>query len=178
MATENFLVLSGLGPDRPGIVAATTHFLRERGANVEDSRAAVLGGEFGLMVLASGSEDTIRRVQEALPSLNEATGLDFRARETVSPEEHRRERALPYRVEANAMDHEGIAHAVTDALYRAGINIVSMETTVRNAPITGTEVFSLVARVDVPVGVSPAAARDALNAVAREQGLDVEMRAE
>jgi glycine cleavage system regulatory protein len=53
-----------------------------------------------------------------------------------------------------------------------------METTVRNAPITGTEVFSLVARVDVPAGVSPSAARDALNALAREQGLDVEMRPE
>jgi glycine cleavage system transcriptional repressor len=175
MGDEKFIVLSGLGPDRPGIVAATTRFLRERGANVEDSRAAVLGGEFGLMVLASGTSDTVSGLLSAGEALDRATGIVFQMRETVSPETHRRERALPYRVEANAMDHEGIAHAVTDALYRAGINIVSMETAVRNAPITGTEVFSLVARVDIPDGVSPASVRAALNAVAHDQNLDVEM---
>jgi len=177
MAEERFLVLSGLGPDRPGMVAATTRFLTERGLNVEDSRAAVLGGEFGLMVLASGPPEAVRGLLDAREALDAATGMTYVLRETVSPEAHRRERALPYRVEANAMDHEGIAHAVTDALYRSGINIVSLETAVRNAPITGTEVFSLVAHVDIPDSVSPATVREALNAVARDQNLDIEMRA-
>lgn len=178
MADEKFIVLSGLGPDRPGLVAATTRFLTECGLNVEDSRAVVLGGQFGLMVLASGIPDAVSKALAAVDGLNAATGMTFVAHETVSPEAHRRARALPYRVEANALDHEGIAHAVTDALYQAGINIVSLETAVKNAPITGTEVFSLVARVDIPDGVSPASVREALSAVAREQNLDVEMRAE
>lgn len=178
MADERYIVISGLGPDRPGLVAETTRFLRERGANVEDSRAAVLGGEFGLMVLASGPAATMDGIGADMAALETATGLTFLLRPTVSPEEHRRARALPYRIEANAMDHEGIVHALTDALYRAGVNIISLETAVRNAPVTGTEVFSLEARVDLPAGVPVEAMRDALNAVARAENLDVEMRPE
>lgn len=178
MSAEQFAVISGLGPDRPGIVAAATRYLTDRGANVEDSRAAVLGGEFGLMVLASGGAGAIERVLGELAVLEEGTGIAFLGRQTVSPEDHRRARALPYRVEANALDHEGIVVAITDALYRAGINIVSLETSVRNAPVTGTELFSLVAHVDVPDGVSVAAVRSSLAEVARAQNLDAEMRPE
>lgn len=178
MAEQQYIVVSGLGPDRPGIVAAATRFLTERGANVQDSRAAVLGGEFGLMVLASGEPGALQRVSAEIGSLTQSTGLVFQVRETVSPEAHRRSRALPYRVEANAMDHEGIVHALTDVLCSAGINIVSMETSVRNAPVTGTELFSLVARVDVPNNVAMQDVRAALSQVAVAQNLDVEMRPE
>lgn len=178
MPVQKYIVISGLGPDRPGIVAVTTRFLTERGANVEDSRAAVLGGEFGLLVLASGPPEAIDRVNADISTLNASTGLTFAMRPTVSPEDHRRARAVPYRVEANALDHEGIVHAITDVLYTAGINIVSLETSVRNAPVTGTELFSLVAHVDVPDGVSVESVRAALAAVARSQNLDAEMRPE
>lgn len=176
MPVQQYVVISGLGPDRPGIVAATTRFLTDRAANVEDSRAVVLGGEFGMMVLASGDSGAVERLMSDLATLEEATGLTFQARATVSPEEHRRARALPYRVEANALDHEGIVHAITEALYAAGLNIVSLETSVRNAPVTGTELFSLVARVDVPDGVAVADVRAALAEVAHTQSVDVEMR--
>ena len=175
---QQYVVVSGLGPDRPGIVAAATRYLTERAANVEDSRAVVLGGEFGLMVLASGAAPAVEAVRADIAVLQEATGLSFQTRPTVSPEEHRRARALPYRVEANALDHEGIVHAITDVLYRAGINIVSLETSVRNAPVTGTELFSLVAHVDVPDGVAVENVRAALAALARSQNLDAEMRPE
>jgi glycine cleavage system transcriptional repressor len=178
MAEQNYVVLSGLGPDRPGIVAAATRYLTERGTNVEDSRAAVLGGEFGLIILASGEAAAMQRVSADLALLTEATGLDFQVRETISPEAHRRARAMPYRVDVSAMDHEGIVNSLTEVLCSAGINIVSMETSVRNAPVTGTELFSLVARVDVPHNVIVQDVRAALAQVALAQNLDVEMRPE
>ena len=178
MAENQYVVISGLGPDRPGILAAATRYLTDRGANVKDSRAVVLGGEFGLMVLASGHASAMEAVRGDIALLQEAPGLSIQSRPTVRPEEHRRARALPYRIEANALDHEGIVHAITDVLYRAGINIVSLETSVRNAPVTGTELFSLVAHVDVPEGVSVEGIRAALATVARSQNVDTEMRPE
>lgn len=178
MADQEYFVVFGLGPDRPGIVASATRFLTERGANVQDSRAAVLGGEFGLMILASGERGVLQRISGEMEALGLNTGLAIQVRQTVSPEAHRRARALPYRVEANAMDHEGIVHAITDVLSSAGINIVSMETSVRNAPVTGTELFSLVAKVDVPHNVAVQDVRTALAQVALAQNLDVEMRPE
>ena len=177
MSDARFLVISGLGPDRPGLVAEATWFLTERGANVEDSRAIVLGGEFGLMMLASGAPESLRRITADLGILEHATGLLFTYRLTVSPEEHRRNRAVPYVIEASAIDHEGIVHAITECLYAAGINIVTLDTSVVNAPVTGTPLFRFEAQVDVPDGVSAEEVRSTLNKTAAERNLDIEMRA-
>jgi len=178
MAEERYIVISGLGPDRPGLVADVTRYINTRGGNVEDSRAAVLGAEFGVMILASGAAEAIGRIEAERSVLEADSGLTFMMRATSSPEEHRRALALPYRIEANALDHEGIVHALTDALREAGINIISLETTVRNAPVTGTEIFNMLARVDIPAGVSASSVRDALSAIARSHNLDVEMKPE
>ena len=176
MSDTRYIVIAGLGPDRPGIVAECTRYLTERESNVEDSRALVLGGEFGLMVLASGETEAMRRVIQDLGTLEQATGLLIVYRDTVSPEQHRADQALPYVVEASAMDHEGIVHAVSRVLYECGINIVELETSVHNAPITGTPLFRLCASVDLPVGVPAETVRSALREVASRHNLDIEMK--
>src|SRR3984957_16133181 len=88
MGTERHLVLSALGPDRPGPVAEVTHYVTERGGNIEDSRMAVFGAEFGVMLLVSGTADEIARIARDHATLHEATGLDVTSRDTKSPEEH------------------------------------------------------------------------------------------
>ena len=108
MTTETFLVLSALGPDRPGLVAEVTEYLTSRGANVEDSRMAVLGGDFGILVLVSGPEGRIAAVEADHEALSETTGLSVMLRRTKSPEEHRRAAVVPCLVTAEAIDQEGI----------------------------------------------------------------------
>src|SRR4051812_30524641 len=108
MSTEHFLVLSALGPDRPGIVAEVTEYLTERGGNVEDSRMAVLGAEFGILLLLSGTTDEIAAIQRDTGALAQQTGLDITVRPTKSPEEHRRAEVIPCVVIAEAFDQEGI----------------------------------------------------------------------
>lgn len=41
MAERHFLMLSAIGPDRPGLVAELSAFVVERGGNVENSRATI-----------------------------------------------------------------------------------------------------------------------------------------
>src|SRR5262249_37254906 len=75
------LVISALGPDRVGLVADLTAFLHERGVNLEDSRMAILGGEFGMMALVSGSAENVARVERELESaLASKTGAHFLTR--------------------------------------------------------------------------------------------------
>src|SRR3954467_3313303 len=95
MSTESFLVLSALGPDRPGLVAEITEYLTERGANVEDSRMAVLGGEFGVLILVSGTPHEIELIERERELLAAKTGLDLLVRRTKSPEDHRRASGVP-----------------------------------------------------------------------------------
>src|SRR4051812_19725199 len=116
MASEHYVVLSALGSDRPCLVAEVTEYLVERGVNVEDSRMAVLGAEFGIQMLVSGSEASIARVVDDKSVLETKTKLGVLVRRTKSPEEHRRAAVIPCVVTAEAIDHEGIVRAVALAI--------------------------------------------------------------
>jgi glycine cleavage system transcriptional repressor len=176
MVTETFLVLSALGPDRPGLVAEVTHYLTERGVNVEDSRMAVLGAEFGILVLVSGAPEQVDRVEREKAALESETGLAVTLRRTKSPEEHRRAAVIPCLVTAEALDHEGIVRAVSRALHAAGVNIVSLETSAYQAPVTGSPLFRMEARVDVPQATGVARVRKAMDEVASSENLDIDVR--
>ena len=54
-----YIVLTAIGPDRPGLVDEISSFLAARKINIEDSRMAVLGGEFAIIMLASGETGTV-----------------------------------------------------------------------------------------------------------------------
>ncbi|MFT3769383.1 MAG: ACT domain-containing protein [Minicystis sp.] len=176
MTTETFLVLSALGPDRPGLVAEVTEYLTERGVNVEDSRMAVLGAEFGILVLVSGSPDQIGAVERDTAALAQKTGLAVTVRRTKSPEEHRRAATIPCLVTAEALDQEGIVRAVARALHGVGVNIVSLETTAYEAPVTGSPLFRMEARIDVPQTTGVAKVRKAMDDVAASENLDIDVR--
>jgi glycine cleavage system transcriptional repressor len=173
---ETFLVLSALGPDRPGLVAEVTEYLVEHGVNVEDSRMAVLGGEFGIIVLVSGPARAVAAVESEQGALASRTGLSLMLRRTKSPEEHRRAAVIPCIVTADAIDQEGIVRAVARALHRVGVNIVSLETTAYEAPVTGSPLFRLEAHVDVPQATGMAKVRKAMDEVAEAENLDIQVR--
>jgi glycine cleavage system transcriptional repressor len=150
--------------------------MTERGGNIEDSRMAVLGAEFGILVLVSGTKDEIARIAADLPGLEGATGLSFMSRPTKSPEEHRRGEVAPCVVVAEALNYEGIVRSVSSALHRVGVNIVSLETTAYNAPVTGSPLFRMEARVDVPRGLTIRKVREAMAKVAEQENIDIDVR--
>jgi glycine cleavage system transcriptional repressor len=51
---ENYLVITALGKDKPGIVDKLTETVANCSCNVVDSRMTVLGGEFAVILMAAG----------------------------------------------------------------------------------------------------------------------------
>ncbi len=176
MEEPSYVVLSALGPDRPGLVAEVTDYLSAHGANVEDSRMAVLGAEFGMMILVSGTREQLAVVGRDIGDLRGSTGLDITLRPTKSPYEHRRAPVIPCIVVADAFDREGIVRSIARALRESGANIVSLETTTYEAPVTGSPLFRMEARVDLPKELTITKLRAALAPVADEENLDIEVR--
>jgi glycine cleavage system transcriptional repressor len=167
---ESHLVLTAVGPDRPGIVNAISALLHAAGANLEDSRMAILGGEFALLVLASGSEATILRVERDAPRLETELGLKIVSKRTqrVSPRNF-----LPYTVRVSGVDRPGIVRAVTDLFARRAINVASLESRVSYAPDSGTPLFVLEAELEVPSEVALSELRREVAALSDEENLDV-----
>jgi glycine cleavage system transcriptional repressor len=175
-APDDYLVLGALGPDRPGLVAEVTSYVSERGGNIEDSRMAVFGAEFGIFVLISATPDEVAKLRGDAASLEEKTGLSVVTRPTKSPREHRRAPTVPCIVTAEALDHEGFVRSIANALARTGVNIVSLETSAYNAPVTGSPLFRLEAQIDLPREVSIAKVREVMATVAERQNIDIEVR--
>ena len=59
MSSRQYQVLTAVGRDRPGLVEKISSLLLGAGANLEDSRMAILGGEFALILLFSGTDQAV-----------------------------------------------------------------------------------------------------------------------
>lgn len=64
---EHYLVITAVGTDRPGISDEITGLISHCGCNIVDSRLALFGSEFTLIMLLSGNGNAISRVESTLP---------------------------------------------------------------------------------------------------------------
>lgn len=69
------LVITAIGADRPGVCNQVVHLVAEAGCNIVDSRIALFGNEFTLIMLISGNITSITRVETTLPPLGQALDL-------------------------------------------------------------------------------------------------------
>ncbi len=167
---ESHLVLTAVGPDRPGLVKRISALIHEAGANLEDSRMAILGGEFALLVLVSGPEAAVHRVEREAPGLESELGLKLLSKRTQAES---RRNFLPYSIRVSGLDRPGIVRAVAALFEERGINVASLESRLMHAPDSGTPLFVLEAELEVPSQATLSELRRAANTLAEEENLDV-----
>jgi glycine cleavage system transcriptional repressor len=155
---NNSLVISALGKDKSGIVNQLTKTILDQGGNLSESRMTVLGGEFAMMLLVTGSQESIENIISKLEETGEKLNLTLIAKETQTqkPDQKR----LPYLVSVVSMDHPGIVHNISDFLSSRELNIEEIETTTYPAAHTGTPMFSLEMTISVPADSSVKKLRD------------------
>ena len=171
---RSFAVLSGTGPDRTGLVAELTEFLLRNGANVEDSRMAVLGGDFAVIMLFSAEDSAIEEILSRREEISARTGLGIVMRRT-SEGPASAPPSLLWRVRAVALDHQGIVHRFAQAVAERGVNILELKSDKSPAPVSGAPVFSMEMTVSVPAEEKPSGFREALVKIGEEAGVDIEI---
>jgi glycine cleavage system transcriptional repressor len=170
MSSEQYIVLTAVGADRPGLVNSISSLVHSAGANLEDSRMAILGGEFALLILVRGSEASVTEIQRTAAALERELGLHITLRPTVLPQATKP--FLPFRIRVTGVDHPGIVHRVSGILAEHGINVASLESRVAHAPLSGTPMFILEAELQVPSEVALSKLRAQLGEVCDEENLD------
>lgn len=164
------VAVTAVGADRPGIVAAVTKVLFEHGANIEDSRMAILGGHFAMVLIVSAPDASALEVALRAPA--ESLGLIVSARPVADAPAHLAE-GQRYVVNVYGADKPGIVARVSGALAEHGVNISDLATHV----IEGEPpVYLMMLEVTVPAGTDPTAVADSLRALATELGVDVSMQ--
>ncbi len=149
--TQNYLAITASGEDKVGLVDRLASRITESGCNIEESRMAVLGGQFALIMLVSGPWHALSKLEGQMAALGDQLGLAIIHKRTQKRE--RAQPAIPYSVEVVAMDHPGIVRNLSAFFSRNGINIEELQTDTYPAPHTGAPMFSVVMTVGIHAGV-------------------------
>jgi glycine cleavage system transcriptional repressor len=154
------LAVSAVGLDRPGIIAGVAERLAAHGANITDSRMAILRGHFAMTLIVEGAErEALAADLQALESL-ETFSVTEVAEATAKPRSE-----ATHVVSVHGADHPGIVAAVTSAIAEAGANVCDLQTRLAR------DLYVMVIDVAVPPGADLG-----LDAVAREQDVQITVR--
>jgi len=170
MAEKSYLVLTAVGPDRPGLVNQISTLVLAAGANLEDSRMAILGGEFALLMLVSGEASAVTRVEQGADELGSRLGLRVLTKPTTSKRPPRD--FLPYQIRVTGVDRPGIVQRVAAVLASRGVNVASLESRLAYAPESGTPMFILEAVLQIPSALALADLRRELGTACDEENWD------
>lgn len=166
------MVLTAIARDRPGIIEALSDAVVSHGGNWVDSSMACLGGEFAGVVRVTLPEAAAADFKAALARLA-AEGIDVSVRRDILPEMPAGVRCS---LELTGMDHPGIIHKVSSTLADQNVSIDELETRVFPASMSGEPMFAARATVVLPPGLALDALQAALEDVAQDLVVDIELR--
>jgi glycine cleavage system regulatory protein len=168
------LVITAIGPDRPGIVNLLSDVARQYGANWAESRMANLAGQFAGMVHFEVSEAKAEQLAAALKALESS---DLRIVIAQSPPAatpaatHAATRKV--RLELIGHDRPGIVRDLSQSLADRGVSIDELHTEVADAAMSGGPLFKVKALLAVPEALSNNELKRGLEALANEMMVDL-----
>lgn len=167
--TTQWHMLTLIGEDKPGIVAAVTRALFEFGLNLGETSMLRLGGNFTVMMMVSG-EHSEAELRDRLKPVIEAQGMCL----NIDPiKAHLHEHLVPnIQVTVTGADRAGIVAQVTSALAEAGFNILDLESDVAGTADKPVYIMQIAGVADVAVEVIERALVSL-----REDGVDVNVSA-
>jgi glycine cleavage system transcriptional repressor len=167
------LIITAVGPDRPGIVGELTGHLHSAGGNILDSRMVNLRGEFAMMILLEGSEIDASTMTRDLPEVGKKIGLTL----TVTPQitQPKVAAGLRYRLKTYSMDQPGIVARLTNLLRAHGVNIEELSAWQESAAFAGSPIFMTEMIVTIPPAVALRKLRSELESVCTELNCDVDL---
>jgi glycine cleavage system transcriptional repressor len=174
--SRSYAVLTAIGKDKPGLVDAISSYILQCGCNIEDSRMAMLGGEFAMLILVDGEAEAVGKLTQSSAEEGGKVGLSIQVRPTDKPGEGAGSGTIPFKLDAYSLDHPGIVQRVAHFLAERRVNIRAMDTRLSYAPHTGQPLFSLHAILDVPSKENLKDLRMSLSTIGAEENIDIEIK--
>jgi glycine cleavage system regulatory protein len=166
------LVLTLIGPDRPGLVEALAAVIADHGGNWLESRMAHLAGKFAGILRVEIPDNKQSALGEALAGLQDR-GLRIVIEPSTSGTSAP-DKARIMELELVGLDRPGIVREISQILARGGANVEELSTNRSSAPMSGEMLFSAKTRIQVPPLADVAKLRTELERMASD--LMVEIR--
>jgi glycine cleavage system regulatory protein len=162
------LVLTCIGPDKPGLVESLSETVAAHDANWEKSRMAHLAGQFAGILQINVSQEQATPLIQALRDLDNR-GLQI----TVQRSEATLESLRSFRLELTGNDQPGIVREVSRVLASRGVNVEELRTECVSAAMSGGTLFQATAQIGVPEDIDIDELRERLEKLSHEIMVDI-----
>ena len=166
------LVLTVIGPDRPGLVEALSEAIADHGANWLESRMSRLEGWFAGLLRVNVPDANAADLIHALDEFG-SRGLRVTVQAAEPAPSVAETRAL--RLEIIGQDHPGIIRQLSRVLAERRVNVDELDTDVSSAPMSGEPLFRARASLRVPSRVPLEELRETLEKIANELMVDLSL---
>lgn len=167
------LILTLIGPDRPGLVSAVSACAGAHGANWMESRLTRLAGQFAGVVRLEVDAAAAAALERGLLGLG-AEGLQLAV---VRADAAAAAQPRLARLELVGHDRPGIVRDISAVLAQHGASIERMDSVCESGSFSGEAMFRAAIEVRVPASVPPAELQAALEALANELMVDLKLEA-
>lgn len=167
------LVVTLIGPDRPGIVNQVSERAERFGANWTTSHLAREAGEFAGIVhlkVPAANADTLAQSLRDL----EANDLHVMVTRSSSAHQHPTMRSMQLRLHGE--DRVGIVAKLTAVLAGRGVSIESLQTALKDDATTHRPRFEVSAHLAVPASLNPELLQTELDQLAQALMLDAALQ--
>lgn len=171
----NYALLTAVGADRPGIVAAITGVLLTNDCNIEDSQMARLGPSFACMLMIRMPEGLLsQQLADRLAGAAASLGLRLEMQD-LRPEEASETRGErpKHLIHVYGADRKGIVHRITKHLAENSINVTNLHTEVIQHAVP---LYVMMIEVEIPPFVDIHRLQDHLLAIGKELEIVVALK--
>ncbi|NSW85999.1 MAG: ACT domain-containing protein [Syntrophobacteraceae bacterium] len=171
----NKVIISVLGQDRPGIIAAVSKTLFEHQCNIEDVSQTILQTEFaGVFIASVPDHETEDSLLDGLCRALTPLGLSVLLRRMDDAPAWTAPDTEPFVITTIGPDRLGLVAGITGLLAGFGVNITNLKAVFRGGsdPMQNTMIYE----VDIPVEIDQSRFRAALQERARDLGLDISLQ--
>lgn len=168
------LVLTVIGPDKPGLVERLSQHLAQHQGNWMESSLSRLGGKFAGIVLVTIPKDQQAAFTHSLSSLESdglKVGVELAESTTANSSSHQQ----LFTLELVGHDKPGIVREISQALARHQINVESLNTELVSGSMSAELLFKADAQLLAPENLDMDQLQEALEAIANDLMVDISL---
>ncbi|MEC8443172.1 MAG: ACT domain-containing protein [Pseudomonadota bacterium] len=168
---SEFLVLTVVADDKPGIVEQLSATIAEHQGNWLESRMAQLAGKFAGILRVSIPPEQKNALVSALSALD-SRGLLVRVESPATEEALQSNHRVSISVVGN--DRPGIVREVSQALAKVGVNVLNLSTRCVPAEMSAVPLFRSEILASVPDQLDDSDVSDALEALSDDLMVEID----
>ena len=175
MSSASSLVITLIGPDRPGLVGKVSDVIRQHGGNWLESRMAHLAGQFAGIILVEVPDVQADTLAKALQSLQQQGLKLVVERDLILTTPGVNEGAM-MTLSVIGNDRPGIVREVSQVLAERNVNVEEFSTQCSDAPMSGGRIFQVNARLRLPADITMSQLQHQLEQVTVDLMVDISPR--